>query len=144
MSDRFNEAYAVALNYLKARDRLESEILKTLEAKGYGEEAPEVLDRLRKQGVANDRRVAEAIIRGREGRKAIGADLLRHKLLEKGVPADLVEELLPEQDESESAYLALVAKHGTEVPRARAGRFLASRGFSEEAIESALDRLASS
>ncbi|HEY0868613.1 MAG TPA: RecX family transcriptional regulator, partial [Fimbriimonas sp.] len=137
-------AYGVALRLLETRDRFEAEIARALAAKGYADQTPDVLERLRKQGIANDRRVAEAIIMGREGRRAIGDELLRHRLLEKGAPEALVDDLLGGRDEAESAYQALVGKFGPEAPRAKAGRFLASRGFGEEAIESALERLASS
>jgi SOS response regulatory protein OraA/RecX len=76
------------------------------------------------------------------GKRAAGIEKLRAELERRGAPENIVEECLAElspDDQKQGMLDALSAKFKPTDDRARAGRFLLSRGFAEDEIESALD-----
>jgi regulatory protein len=146
-SDRppdFEKALGLALKRLRLSDKLEAELLKALVMGGFSTEtATFVLSFLKDRKLISDRRTIENHIEKRSGRRSIGQEKIRAELLERGAPEELVEECLANADvgdEAGRAVQALRAKYAQEVERGKAGRFLASRGFGEELIETALDR----
>ena len=98
-----------------------------------------VLDELQTQGWLDDRRAAEALLHQRSAR--LGHIRLRQVLQQKGIDADISQELLhaAAQTESERAHALWQKKFGTlpttPAERARQMRFLASRGFSAAIIQ---------
>lgn len=141
MDSEFTEALAIALRKLGARDRFSSEIREAL-SEFQLEVVDQVIEHLSSKGILNDRRLVQSRLANNDGRRAVGNDLLLQKLVQQGAPEHLVTECLGERstDEVENAVAALAAKLSPDAPRGKAGRFLVSRGFSEEAVESALDR----
>lgn len=136
------EALALALKRLKRSDAFESEIRTLLEQKGFGPDAQSsVLNHLRSKGVLNDRRTAEALSRQMSA-KPKGVEQLRQGLLKRGAPEEVIQACLASEtpESQRTAALALLDKRaGSADSRAKAGRLLHSRGFSEDLIESVLD-----
>jgi len=141
MSDDFQAALVVALRRLATSDRFESEV--RLALAGYQESTvEEVIAHLREKRILNDRRVTDSVLRQNEGRRAVGAERLRAKLEARGAPEEEIDAAIESARESEPERASglLLAKFPgrMEVDRARAGRFLFSRGFDVDVIESAL------
>ena len=129
------EALAVAGRSLRARDLSTRRLLDRLARASVSPAArDEALGTLTRAGVVDDARFASARARALAergyGDSAITADLERH-----GVPGELCPAALAElQPESERAG-RVVQRRGR---GAGTARFLAAKGFSEEALEAAL------
>jgi len=143
--DEFKKGLKLALAKLKSGDRFQKEIEDAL--LGAGISVPttqDVVSYLLERRFVDDRRTTINAVERRSGRRAIGREKLRAELLRRGAPENLIDEALaanPETEEPESALALLRTKYrGDAAERMRAGRFLASRGFEEDAIESALER----
>lgn len=139
----FRLALADALLRLKTAERTAAELRKTLVEKHSPEDVEAALVWLTQRGLLSDDRAAEAVVRPRTaGRRAEGDARLRQRLEARGVDSEAVERALAEApDEAGRVQDALRAKFRPEVgQRAKAGRFLLSRGFDEDAIDGVLDR----
>jgi regulatory protein len=137
-----SEALATALKRLERSDAFESEIRALLEQKGFAEGVQTaVVNHLRGKGVLNDRRTAEGLARKMSSRSK-GVEQLKQQLLKRGAPEDVIELCLASEtaDVQRVQALSLLAKRAGSVDtRAKAGRLLHSRGFSEDLIERLLD-----
>ena len=113
-------------------------------APGHSPEATDAaLEWLGTRRLLSDERAVEATVRPRaSGRRAEGDERLRERLERRGATPDSIGKALAEiPDEAQRMHDALTSKFRPEEgERARAGRFLLSRGFDEDAIEGALDR----
>jgi len=142
MSDDFQAALVVALRRLKTSDRFESEVRKAL-AEFSEETTDEVVRHLREKRVLNDQRVTDAVVERNAGRHAVGVNKLRAKLEARGAPEaeiDIAVASVAEREPEVAINLLAVKFPGKmEGDRARAGRFLFSRGFEEDVVESALN-----
>ena len=138
-----SDALADALRRLKTAERTVAELRAALLPK-HGEEATEAaLADLAAKRLLSESRAAEATVRPRaQGRRAEGDARLRERLERRGTDPEAVEKALAEApDETSRMQDALAAKFRPEGnERAKAGRFLLSRGFDEEAVDGALDR----
>lgn len=138
------EALADALARLKVAERTAAELRTTLLKKHSPESVDAALAWLTARKLLSDDRAAEATLRPRStGRRAEGDARLRERLVAKGtVDAAIDTALSGLPSEAERMDHALAGKFRAEEPsqRARAGRFLLSRGFDEESVGSALDR----
>lgn len=102
-----------------------------------------VLDHLTRKGLVDDARCAEALARAYSGRRAAGPAKLAALLRERGAPEDFIESCLAirsNDDSLEPMLDALRSKFRPDGDRLKAARFLLSRGFAEDNLESALDR----
>ena len=99
------------------------------------------MEHLRQKGILNDDNTTQRHIERNSGTRAVGIEKLRAELAKLGAPEETIEANLASlaADEPERALEALRSKYKEGADRAKAGRFLYSRGFQEEAIESALD-----
>jgi len=133
------KALSRALALLSRRAYTEAELREKL-AEYPEAEVEAALVRLRVWGYLDDRKLAEAFVRRRAGR--YGPYRLARDLRARGVPEDLVEELVSDLAEEEAA-VSLLSRRWSRYRgnRARAVRFLLGRGFSLEAALSAFDRL---
>jgi SOS response regulatory protein OraA/RecX len=125
------------LRLLAARDRFAAEIVSELSKRSEEDAVAAVLDRLRSKGLVKDVRVIAAMLAANVGRKAISVAMLREKCLARGADPEALSVL--DETEAPSIQPLLTRFEKTPKDRLRAARFLASRGFEEEAIESALD-----
>ena len=141
-----------ALRYLAGREHSRLELERKLAPHVQeGEDLPALLDYLQAQGFINEARVMESLLHQKAGR--MGALRLRQQLRAKGLDAEAVEQALtelqqrPEGSELERAQ-ALWQKRFGQRPtdaneRLRQMRFLATRGFSSDAVRRAVPRLGS-
>ncbi|HVT14190.1 MAG TPA: RecX family transcriptional regulator [Fimbriimonadaceae bacterium] len=130
-----------AFRFLKARDRMETEVRAHLHGKGHDAEAIQsVVKFLIERKLLDDEKTIQSLIERNSGKRAVGIERLKAELERLGAPEESIERYLAEgPNESDLALKALRAKYKAETSRAKAGRFLYGRGFSEEAVESALD-----
>lgn len=85
----------------------------------------------------DDARVARDFVAARSGKRALGDHRLRQELVKRGLPEESLDGASSEAERIEDL---LRSKFTPEGNRAKAARFLYSRGFAEDAIESALER----
>ncbi len=133
------DALEAGLEILRKRDQTELDVRNRLRSKGFDEsQIDRAVDRLKSQGILNDRRFAESYVRRYAALR--GAERLREELLRAGVGEELID-LALQSLPGDGAIALLRSKFSSERPsdRARAGRFLISRGFSEEEVTSALE-----
>ena len=134
----FDEAYALALKKLKTCDRFERELRPFLTA-AEPEIIDQVIERLRSHGILNEQRIVDSVIGASYGRSGVGRDKMSSWLLERGAPSDAVEAALAELPVEVSRAVDLLQSRPPG-PRAKLGRFLFSRGFDEDTVESALNQ----
>ena len=130
----FHEEYARAIKLLAARDLFSNE----LRAKVAAEQFDGVVARLQAQGILNDHRLAARVATSlaASGR---GPLAIRQKLESRGVPGALVDEVVGNLSEfAIDEEISARIRKGDGI--AKVGRFLASRGFDEDAIETILSR----
>jgi SOS response regulatory protein OraA/RecX len=97
----------------------------------------EAVERLARAGAVDDGRLAQ----GRAGllaRRGAGDHLIRHDLEGRGIAPELIEEALASLEAEDVRAERVVADRGR---GPRTARYLARKGFSEEAIESACEEV---
>ncbi|RYG29074.1 hypothetical protein EON81_27355 [bacterium] len=116
------------LRKIRTRERFESDLRKEF---GGEPGLKESLARLREQGFINDRRAAEELIRSKS---PASRNLLALLLEEKGIDSA---QLLADHDDRAAAMQIIEKRKGE--PVGRVARYLASKGFDEDLIESVLE-----
>ncbi len=137
MQDEFKCALERALKKLQTSERFESEVRACL-ASFDPEIVDQVVAHLSQRRLLSDQRAAEQAVVNRSGRKAVGRERLLQELEKRGAPAGVIGAVLPSDDRVRLREL-LQSKFPPTVERAKAGRFLYSRGFTEDDIEAELD-----
>lgn len=129
------EALAVAGRALKARDMSERRLSERLERAAVAPAVvAESIEVLARAGAVDDRRFASNRAESLAGR-GYGDEAIRHDLGRQGVPAELVESALEGLEAEPDRARRIVARRG---PGAKTARYLAAKGFGEEASEAAL------
>lgn len=146
------DALRQAVESLAIRDRSETELRRMLTRRQFPQPIiATVLERLRNQGLINDRRYAREYVRTQGGRRGIGPAALRARLARRGVAPEVVDEALSDElpDETqESIALTLARKqlsrlrtaHKTD-NRPRLYEFLVRRGFDDELAARVVEHL---
>lgn len=144
---QFKPAYEAALTSLEMSARTADEVKKTLMRKGYIEQVAEaVVERLTEIHLIDDRAYAERMVE-LKSEKPIGVYALKRKLRMKGIDEDTVSEALEVIDDDHQINAAremakkLSRKYEDLDPREarqKLSQALARRGFSWDAISSAL------
>lgn len=137
-----NAALLVALGELRKADRLETELERMLEGRGFEPMTiAAALSRLKTWRFLDDRRTVDEKV-SQMRRRRIGRARIALELGKRGAPADELENQLAQiSDESEiELAVELLAKRPKSKP-AQAGRFLAQRGFDDDTIEAAITRV---
>ncbi len=124
------EALQVAERALRHRDLSRRRLAERLEDAVAPAAAAESLAVLERAGLVDDVRVARARAESLAAR-GYGDDAIRHRLQADGLPEEAVGELDPEVVRARP----LIERRGA---GPRTARYLASRGFGEEAVEAAL------
>ena len=139
-----DEIYAHALKLLRMRDYTIAELHKKLEAK-FGSAPQAVFDVLIQKKFLNDRRFAENYVARRRDR---GVFLLRQELIDKGVDAEIADEILSNADfpSLKQAVADKMADWKLRVPlqsrdAARLFRALVRLGYDEDAIREEIDQI---
>lgn len=150
--DEVERAKTAMLRLLSVRMRSRWELRTRLESRRYSRRVLEAaLNDLERVGLVDDGKFARLFLESRVRRRPRSYSVLRAELRSRGIPEDIVESAIEEQrlevSEEELARLALGARAARmksmdpEQARARAGRFLASKGFSRSTIEDLLREL---
>jgi len=129
------DAVETALRALRFRDRSTAELEARLERHGVGEaERERALETLERVGYVDDGRFACTRAEHLAGRGS-GDELIRHDLEARGVAAEYVAAALAALEPERLRAERIVARRGRS---AQTARYLASRGFGEDAVEAAV------
>jgi SOS response regulatory protein OraA/RecX len=127
------EALAVAGRALRRRDLSEGRLAERLAQAVPPSAAAEALETLTRAGIVEDRRFARSRAEALAGR-GYGDAAIRHDLEAQGVAGELIQEALEALTLEEERARAIVERRGQ---GARTARYLAGKGFGEEALEAA-------
>jgi regulatory protein len=142
-ADDVAAARLVATRQLAHRARSTAELRKTLAGRGFGEDAiAEVVKRFLELGYLNDADFARRWIASRDQVAPRGSRLLRQELRQKGIDAELADQLLAEAELDDLETARRLAKRRMDrlrdVPqdkaRQRLAGYLERRGFSLEIV----------
>jgi regulatory protein len=146
--DRRQRCFNTAVRYLGYRPRSAAEIKQRLQQHGYDTENVEMtLSALKKQGLADDAAFARFWIENRESFSPRSRRLTALELRRKGLSSDIIEQVIGEINETESAYRAALGKARRFSSadyvdfRRRLGGYLGRRGFGYEVIKETVDRV---
>ena len=149
-SIQFPDAYETALTALDFCARTEKEVVAGLLRKGYVPlAAKSAAERLRENGLINDRQMAVRIAEANTG-KPVGVYALKRKLRAKGISEEDVSEVLEAFDDEQQIAAAKAAANKLirrydglpdREKRAKLSQALARRGFGWDAISAAVDAL---
>jgi SOS response regulatory protein OraA/RecX len=129
------EALQVAGRALRYSDLSRRRLAERLERAAVAPAAAaESLAVLERAGLVDDYRVAETRAQTLAGR-GLGDEAIRHRLLAEGLEESLVMEALARLDPESERARPLIERRGI---GPRTARYLAGRGFGEEAVEAAL------
>lgn len=122
---------------LRARDRSAAELEARLERRGVGEaERAQALETLVRLGYVDDGRFARA--RATQlAERGSGDALIRHDLEARGLAPELVAAALDELEPEQERAQRLIATRGR---TPKTARYLASRGFGEDALAALVAR----
>jgi regulatory protein len=130
-----SQAVGAALRALRARDRSAAELDERLDARGAGPaERREVLELLERVGYVDDRRFAAGRAAALAARGS-GDALIRDDLERRGVAAETIDAALAGLEPESVRAERIVAARGRS---AKTARYLAGRGFEEDAVSSAV------
>jgi SOS response regulatory protein OraA/RecX len=128
-------AQEAALRVLRHRDLSVRELDARLRDRGYPEaERDDAIDALLRTGLLDDRRFAESRARSLAARGS-GDALIRHELGRAGTEPEAIHEALSVLEPETERARAIVARRGA---GPKAARYLAGKGFSEDAIAAAV------
>lgn len=143
MSLDLEAARNLAVKWLAASDKTEAELRTRLERKGFEEDiiASALLD-LKERRWLDDTRVLKREANQAKEIVGLGREKARHKMLQRGLDEDAVNAEFESwsSDEEAAKAEAFLRKKRIESCE-KAARLLGSRGFGEEAIRTALDRV---
>jgi len=146
--DRRQRCLNTAVRYIGYRPRSAAEIKQRLHRHGYDTESVEMaLSTLKKQGLADDAAFARFWIDNRESFSPRSRRLAALELSRKGLSNDIIEQVIGEINESESAYRAALGKARRLSSadyidfRRRLGGYLGRRGFGYDVIKETVDRV---
>lgn len=139
----FSTARKDAYSYIAYKPRTKSEVVKKLKAKKHSAPAIDgAIELLTEQKYLDDKVYALSYAAEKLRSKPIGKELLRRKLMQKGVVKETIDsalsEIFPEEEESELAmkalkkYSAKLREDDKAMVRAKCYRHLMSRGFSND------------
>jgi regulatory protein len=147
-SDRLQRCFNAALRYLSYRPRSESEIRQRLQRRGFDSDCTEkVLIKLKEQGLADDTDFARFWKENRESFSPRSRWLTRLELQRKGLNGGIIEQVVGEVDDGDSAYRAALSKAHRLLPseyqdfRRRLGEHLRRRGFGYNVINNTVERI---
>jgi regulatory protein len=147
-SDGYQRCLNAAARYLSYRPRSEAELRERFERRSFDDASVEaVLKRLKEQGLVNDAAFAQFWKDNRESFSPRSRWLTRRELMQKGVAEDIINQVLDEVSDDDSAYRAAAGKLRS-LPqtdyqsfRRRLGDYLKRRGFSYGVINHTVQRM---
>jgi regulatory protein len=147
-ADLFQRCLNAALNYLSYRPRSEAELRQRLGRRGFdGDNVEAALARLKEQGLVNDLAFAQFWKDNRQSFRPRSQWLTRLELRQKGVAEDIIDQVVAQVDDEDSAYRAALGK-ARRLPtadyksfRRRLGEYLKRRGFGYGVITRTVERV---
>lgn len=157
VSKEFEKAKNLTYKYLARREHSEKEVRNYLAGKGFTFLTIDaVIQRMVELDYLNDRRFAQVWVKNRaeEGRK--GPEFLKKELLEKGISADLIEDIILDNYDDSQEYAAALQAVRKKVKsyqkdledaqkrytiKGRLWRFLLQRGFKGHIIEKVVNQV---
>jgi len=141
-------AYLIAIKYLDYRERSETEIRAHLNKRDINERVIEdVIDRLLRSGLVDDRRFAANWVENRLEFRPRGRRALFYELRQKGIAEEIIQDTLDPINDEELAYQAAIKKaknyqslEWDEFRKKMLG-FLSRRGFSYNITSTILTRV---
>ena len=144
----FQNCLDAALHYLSYRPRSEAEIRQRLHRRGFDDDLINtVVDTLKERELVDDVAFAEFWKDNRLSFSPRSSKLVQHELRQKGVSAEMADEVTSELDDESSAYKAGVRKMRSLTSadydefRRRLFGYLRRRGFSYEVAGRVVERL---
>lgn len=139
----FDKAYGLTLAYVARRLRSEWELREYFRRKDINPESGEqILERLRGYGYVNDLSFARSWVDNRRAIKSVSRRRLQMELRQKHVPDEVVQQVLEEDEVTDSETLRqLVAKkrqHSRYQDDTKLMQYLARQGYSYDDIKRAL------
>ena len=135
--DRYQRCHNTAIRYLAYRPRSEAEIRERLQRRGFDSACLEkTLARLKEQGLVDDTAFARFWKDNRQAFSPRSRRLTKLELQRKGLTGDIIEQVVGELDDSDSAYRAALNRlrrlstSDYQTFRRRLGEYLGRRGFS--------------
>ena len=146
--DRFQRCLNAAIRFLGYRPRSEAEIRQRLQRHGYDSEYIEkTLARLKERGLVDDTAFARFWKDNRETFSPRSRRMTKLELRRKGLSGDIIEQVIGEIDDGDSAYRAAlnrVRRLSTtdyQAFRQRLGAYLGQRGFNYSVIKETTEKL---
>jgi regulatory protein len=147
-ADRFQRCLNAAFHYLSYRPRSEAELRERLKRRGFeGGNVEAVLARLREQGLVDDLAFAQFWKDNRESFRPRSRWLTTRELRQKGVAANIIDQVVADVNDEDSAYRAAQSR-AHRLPesdyqgfRHRLGEYLKRRGFGYRVITHTVERL---
>jgi len=146
--DRFQRCLNAAFRLLGYRPRSEKELRQRLQRHGLdGEYLEKAIARLKEQGLIDDIAFARFWKENRETFNPRSRRMTRLELKRKGLDNDIIEQVIGEIDDGESAYQAATKRAprlaGVDYQefRQRLGAYLGRRGFGYSVIEKTTERV---
>ena len=147
-SDQFHRCLKAAFHYLSYRPRSEAELRERLRQRGFDGDTPAAaITRLRELGLVDDMAFARFWKDSRESFSPRSRWLTRQELRQKGVTDDIIDQVVSNTGDDDSAYRAALSKAHSlpqsdyQVFRRRLGEYLRRRGFSYGVINHTVERL---
>lgn len=147
-SDRFYRCLNSAHHHLSYRPRSEAELRIKLNRRGFEAETIQaVLKRLKEQGLVDDLAFAQFWKENRKTFSPRSQYLTRLELRQKGVAGEVIEQVISELDDEESAYRAAQSKARRlkttdfKIFYRRLGDYLKRRGFNYAVINSTVKQV---
>ncbi len=148
---QFKQGYLYAVRLLTASKKSATQLLKRFKEKGYKPEIAEsVLEKLKEQGILNDRKMVDETIQWAKQAKRYGKRRIAMELKKKGIAQNVIDDSLSHYSKEEERETALVLaqvrwqKLERIEPNKRKKRmydFLISRGFDFETTREIVDQL---
>ncbi len=140
--------YDAALRYLDYRPRSQAELKQRLARRGFdGENVEATLARLQEQGLVDDLVFARFWQENRQAFNPRSRWLVRRELKAKGVADEVIERVVADVDDENSAYQAALTKARSlsladyESFRRRLGEYLKRRGFGYGVIKNTFKKV---
>lgn len=144
----YQSCYDAAARYLSYRPRSEYEMRRQLTKHHFNDDCIEaVILKLKEQGLVDNNAFARFWRDNRQSFSPRGQYLIRLELKQKGVPGEIIEQVVSTIDDDDSAYRAAKSRaHSLKVSdyqdfRHRLGAYLKRRGFGYGVINRTIERL---
>ena len=148
VADRYQRCLNTAIRYLGYRPRSEAETRQRLRRHGYDSECTEkAIARLKEQGLVDDIAFARFWKENRETFSPRSQRMTKLELRRKGLNSDIIEQVISEVDDRDSAYRAALSRARRLITsdyqdfRQRLGAYLGRRGFNYSVIKETTERV---